>query len=153
MAGFTVDMTELTGEERAVVAEVRDAQEQGRVISDACARAIGRWWYSGGDVDADGFLATGEVHADHAAYLWGELGGDEYASQPDWMRAALDCLAAYLDHRVASVRPGPVPGWSDMWVGGDNGKPGDTDVVSTGNVPRAEYHPHYRRNTVSRGAW
>lgn len=105
---------DLTGDAYAVAVEVKRVQEQDSgEISDACARTIASWFHNGQASNGYAFVSTGVILGDHTSDLWRELGGSERGDQPEWMRAALDCLGTYLIHRESRDA---VPGWSNLWV-------------------------------------
>jgi hypothetical protein len=109
-------MIELSGDESAVWDEVRAAQNEGREVSDACARVIASWWHGGQASAGYSFVSTGAITTDDPSELWRELGGRERDGQPEWMKDALDCLGTYLVRRVNDGRTGAVAGWSGLWV-------------------------------------
>jgi hypothetical protein len=100
--------------EEAVYAECRQAQAEGREITNAAARVIATWW-QGPDMPAETarFLATGEISAT-ADYVWRGLwtGAEvEVASHED--QQTMSMLCTYLLNRLDR---GPVPGWERLWI-------------------------------------
>lgn len=104
---------ELSRDEAAVLVEVQAAQDEGREISDACARVIASWFSGGESAAGYAFVSTGTVPRDPDVVVWRELVGDTYATHPAWLRLALDALGTYL---VRAGERGPVEGWSKLWV-------------------------------------
>lgn len=101
------------GDEDAVYAEVA-AKIGKEEISDACARVIASWWYSGQASLGYAFVSTGAI-PDNPSDLWQELflkeyQGDELSPRD---RDAANMLGTYL--QKAGPR-GPVEGWSNLWV-------------------------------------
>ena len=115
MTGVFHVPSDLSDDERAVMSEVTRVLAEGtEEISDACARTIASWFHNGQASAGYAFTSTGAITTDDPSDLWRELGGDTYADQRPWMRAALDCLGTYLTNRRASREA--VPGWSTLWV-------------------------------------
>lgn len=89
-----------------VYGECRSAQAAGEEISDACAKAIGRWYQSPGRPNTVSFVSYGAI----AEGLWREFtdnGALYEAGDPD-EKLALDMLGTYLINREDK---GPVEGW------------------------------------------
>ena len=103
----------MSNDQEAVYAECRQAQAEGREISDACARVIASWWHNGQGSPGYAFVSTGAYGS--STDLWRDLtdNGREYDRADADDRLALDMLGTYLLNRDDR---GPVPGWSRLWV-------------------------------------
>lgn len=117
MVAGELDRLELSGDERAVYAEVLTAEHESREISDACARVIGNWFHGGQRSAGYAFVSTGVIPDEGGATdLWRALGGRERDGQPEWMRTVLDAFGTYLVRRFNGGNAGPIEGWSSLWV-------------------------------------
>ncbi|KFZ77114.1 hypothetical protein ED92_39235 [Amycolatopsis sp. MJM2582] len=86
--------------------------------SDAFARTIAAQFYSGGDDESYGFVATGSI-PDNPRWLWLQLEPDPDFTLPS-DRQALGYLAVYL---LRHAGRGPVDGWNGLWL-----RPGEYPV-------------------------
>jgi hypothetical protein len=100
-------------DEEAVYAERRQAQAEGREISDAAARVIATWWHAVDNGEAAlRFVADGSIP--NATEVWRGMVWPnlyDHASTDD--KLALDMLCTYLLNRPDR---GPVPGWERLWI-------------------------------------
>lgn len=111
-----LDRLELTGDERAVYAEVLTAQHESREITDACARVVANWFHGGQRSPGYAFVSTGTITEDGPTDLWRATGGRERDASDPWMRTTLDAYGTYLVRRFNAGNVGPVEGWSRLWI-------------------------------------
>lgn len=94
-------------------------------MSDGAARMVASWWAAGMGI-GQSFATTGRILGDSleegdrgdSSDVWNDLtdGGRCYESASTFDRLALNFLGTYLVARSVYGDPGPVAGWSDLWV-------------------------------------
>lgn len=105
------------GDMESALKECYRAQNEGREISDACARVIASMYHEGQASRSYSFASTGYIgdSAYGTSPLWREM-FPNYTSMPKEEAFLADMMGTYLLARLRRDEMGKVEGWSDLWL-------------------------------------